>query len=260
MWRWGRWVDEPPAPQGPGDRRIRLLQLNFCGSNCNHGSVGAAVDALLQAILLQSPHLVLLNELCLAQAGRLSTLLDQAGMPMSGAFGITTGHSRCPGEAGRRWYGNAVFSGGAGIGAPDVIALPNRRRAREVRSAVSMVTGLHGVPVTVSSAHLVPRSHDPEFNGLQLAALVEAHGRLPESSAVVFGGDFNATPDQVAVVPPSGGRFREVDHAAGSPTYQGRKLDFIFLSRTRFEGLSAHTEQSRYSDHRQLWAEAMLKD
>lgn len=218
------------------------------------------MDALRDSILTQGPHMVLLNEVCLWQADRLTVLLENAGVSMSGALGATTGRSRCSGDPGEQWFGNAVFVSGQAIGGPELIQLPNSSGAGEVRSAVSLVAGFHGVPISVSSAHLIPQSYDPAMSDRQIQALAGFHNQLAESGrAVVFGGDFNMTPEQLTGVLPPAGHFQEVDFPRNRRTYKARKIDFIFMTTERFYALSGETKRSSYSDHRQLWGEAMLR-
>lgn len=254
IWLWGAWIAAPePEPVEEPARGLVILQFNVCGSKCNSGSVGGAIDALRDSILTSRPDLVLLNEVCLAQADRLWELLTNAGYRMSGALGITTGFSKCPGNPGECWYGNAVFSAGPGLDR-ELIALPNDPGVREARSAISMVTLVHGVVVRVSSAHLVPPGHNAGMNRRQMDVLATVHNRWAEQgSAVVFGGDFNTGPDEMAGIYRPAGQFNEVDAAHNRRTYGARKIDFIFMNSQSFYGLSAETKKSSFSDHRQLW-------
>lgn len=258
--RWGTWLPKPSTEAPPADGpAIRVLQFNMCGSSCNGGSNGGPVDALRDSILNQRPHIVMLNEVCLAQADRLVVLLETAGLAINGALGVTTGHSNCPGEPGQRWYGNAVFTRSAGIGNPELIELPNKPRARERRSAVAMTADLNGSQVWVSCAHLIPESYSG-MNTEQMRVIASVHNRLAESGqAVVLAGDFNAKPDQIRGIAAPDGQFQEVDFAGNHRTYRAHKIDYVFMNTGRFYGFSAHTTKSSYSDHRQLWGEATLR-
>ncbi|MGQ0679948.1 MAG: endonuclease/exonuclease/phosphatase family protein [Actinomycetota bacterium] len=256
LWRWGRWILEPESdPSGSDLLAFGILEFNFCGSNCLAGDVGAPVEDLANMILGSRPSIVLLNEICLAQADRLWSILDRAGYLTSGAFGATTGLTRCPGAAGQAWFGNAVFSRGPGLGEPELIALPNPVSARERRSAVAMVAEFRGEPVRAICTHLVPGGWDRSANLEQQRALAGAVDLLVQRCpAVVAGGDFNVLPQEVELY---GGRLVEVD-ARNRATYGRRKIDYIFLSRDHFYGPSAATVYTRHSDHRQLWATSTL--
>lgn len=254
IWIWGTWIAAPePEPVVEVARKLVILQFNVCGSKCNSGSVGGAIDALRDSILTSRSDLVLLNEVCLAQADRLWELLDNAGYPMSGVFGATTGFSRCPGNPGECWYGNAVFSAGPGLGR-ELIALPNDPEVQEARSAISMVTLVHGALVRVSSAHLVPPGYNAGMNRRQMDELAAVHNRWAEQgSAVVLGGDFNLGPEKIQGIYLPAGQFEEVDAARNRGTYKGHKIDYIFMNSQSFFGLSAETKKSSFSDHKQLW-------
>lgn len=256
LWRWGLWND----PVEPGGREphaeVRLMQFNVCGSACNEGDTGALVDGLRDLVLELSPDVVLLNEICLAQAGRLWERLQD--FAVSAAFAATAGVSRCPGVPGRRWYGNAVFSKREGIGAPEVTALSNRLRAVERRSVLTMRTPLAGLVALVSATHLMPKSR--ELNDRQLAELLAIQsGRAASGDVVVFGGDFNATPAELTKaegknVP----QFVEIDRAQ-APTFGTRKIDYILLDRRYFRRLDATAQASPLSDHRYLFGTARLR-
>ena len=246
---------EPPLDTSP---EVRLLQFNMCGSSCNRGSTGKVVTALRDSILAFQPDICLLNEACLAQIDRLWEQLDLAGYSYSACFGATSGRSQCPGPEGERWYGNAVLSRGVGIGEPGAIALPNKPHLHEQRSVISMAAELRGVPAIVSATHLA-QSKDGEFNPRQMTAVAKIQNeRAAAGNVVIFGGDFNATPDKLVEITGPQGRFREVDHADLSPTLNRRKIDYIFVDRTHFSGLSGSVTKSAVSDHRLLTARATL--
>lgn len=245
---------EPPLEASP---EVRLLQFNMCGSSCNKGSTGKLVTALRDSILDFQPDICLLNEACLAQVDRLWEQLDQAGYSYSACFGATAGRSKCPGPEGERWYGNAILSRGVGIGEPEEIALPNKPHLYEQRALISMTADLRGVPAIVSSTHLTPRTRDEEFNQRQMAAVAEIQkARADAGNVVVFGGDFNVTPDLIKGIVGPEGRFGEVDQADLAPTLNRRKIDHIFLDKAHFSRLSARVTKSAVSDHRLMrgWA------
>ncbi len=261
VWRWGHWVSRPssatPANDVPG---LRFLEFNMCGSACNKGDVIGVVDELGQSIVEYRPDIVLLNEACLGQVDRLWDQLTLMGYRMSACFGATTGTSRCPGAEGERWYGNAVFTRGSGIGAPEMLVLPNRSAVAEQRSVISMAADLRGVRALISATHLSPRSKDQVCNRLQISEVARIQNeKASAGNIVVFGGDFNATPDQLQEIYVPGGRFQEVDYVDNEATYSTRKIDFIFLNVQKFSGLSGQTATSRFSDHRSLKGQATLR-
>jgi endonuclease/exonuclease/phosphatase family metal-dependent hydrolase len=261
IWRWGRWTTHVAQP--PPDRDVtgvRFFQFNMCGSVCNEGDVQGVVNAIRDSVLSYRPDILVLNEACLAQADRLWEQLKRKNVTMTGCFGLTTGRSLCPGEDGKRWYGNAVFSMGAGIGAPELIALPNRPDRSEQRSVISMQTDLRGIKAFVSSTHLVPRGSDEEYNCKQITEVARIHNaRAGSGNVVVLAGDFNATPQQVAEVILPAGHFQDVDYADNEPTFSTRKIDYVFLNVESFHGLTGDATRSNYSDHRPLRGQAILR-
>lgn len=261
VWRWGTWVADPPEETAIGGKaHISLLQFNVCGSHCNKGGV-EVVDAMIRSIQRRPADVVILNELCLAQADDLWTKLKSRGLAVSGCFGASTGISRCPGEPNEGWYGNAVFSAGVGIGAPELHPLPTRPEAHEQRNATSMRSSLQGRDFHLSSVHLSPRSSKDDYNRRQIAEVARLHNaRVKAGEVVVLGGDFNVTADHLRSIYEPAGMFREVDYPLNSATYKNRKIDYIFLSRPHFEGLSGKVTQSKFSDHRPLLGEATLRN
>lgn len=231
----------------------------MCGSACNEGDTGRLVDVVRDAVLDFKPDACLLNEACLAQIDRLWDRLDLAGFTTSACFGATCGRSRCPGRPAERWYGNAVLSRGVGIGRPEAIELPNPPRVKEQRGAISMTAALRGVPATISSAHLVPGGRDGEFNRRQLAELARIQtDRAAAGGVVIFGGDFNTTPDQLESFAGPEGVFVDVDQTRPAPTFGRRKIDYILVDAAHFSGMSASVAKSAVSDHRLLRGRATL--
>ncbi|CAN5822776.1 hypothetical protein BH23ACT12_BH23ACT12_02480 [soil metagenome] len=260
VWRWGNWVAspllEPPLHASP---EVGFLQFNMCGSACNKGDTATVVDALRDSILDFKPDVCLLNEACLAQVDRLWDRLDLSGFTTSACFGATAGRSMCPGREGEQWYGNAILTRGVGMGEPEAIKLPNKPRLNEQRGAISMTCLLRGAPALVASAHLVPRGKDEEFNLRQIAELARIQNqRAAAGNVVIFGGDFNATPDRLNQITGADGRFRDVDHAGNAATLFRRKIDYILLDTRHFSRLSAAVTNSKLSDHRLLKGRATL--
>ncbi|MEX0790213.1 MAG: endonuclease/exonuclease/phosphatase family protein, partial [Actinomycetota bacterium] len=238
---------------------VKLLQFNMCGSACNKGDTRTVVDSLRDTILDFEPDICLLNEACRAQVDRLWDRLDLSGFTTSGCFGATAGRSECPGREGERWYGNAVLSRGVGIGKPEAIVLPNKPRLAEQRGAILMACDLRGTPAVVASAHLAPRGKDEEFNRRQISELARIQNeRAAAGNVVIFGGDFNATPDQLKEITGEGGRFLDVDHTGHAATFSKHKIDYILLDTGHFSRLSASVTKSGVSDHRLLKGRATL--
>ena len=250
-------VRPPPDSDVPG---VRFFQFNMCGSACNEGDVVGVVIAIRDSVLRSRPDVLALNETCLAQADRLWEQLRRRGVTMSGCFGATTGRSLCPGEEGKRWYGNAVFSLGVGIGSPELIALPNRPGRSEQRSVISMRTDLRGVESFVSSTHLIPRAWDEEYNRLQISEVARIHNACADAGhCVVLAGDLNGSPRQLSEITLPAGHFQDVDYADNEPTYSTWKSDYILLNTESFHSLSGDATRSIYSDHRPLRGQATLR-
>lgn len=261
VWRWGAWVPAPATePPPPGGTGVRFLQFNMCGSACNKGDVFGVVNALRDTILDYRPDIVLLNEACLGQVDRLWDELAARGHEVTACFGASTGRSLCPGAEGERWYGNAVLSAGAGTGEPQMLPLPNRPRLAEQRSVIAMTADLRGVQAWVSATHLAPRVKDLEYNRRQVTEVARIHhDRLAAGQPVVFGGDFNATPGDLAEIRGPGRGFRDVDHAGNGPTFKRDKIDYIFLDRGHFTDPTGEVTRSSFSDHRPLKGSATLR-
>jgi endonuclease/exonuclease/phosphatase family metal-dependent hydrolase len=230
------------------------------GSFGNRGDVVGVVNAVRDTVLKDRPDVMLFNEVCLGQADRLWEELNRRGFPTSACFGATTGRSNCTGAEGELWYGNAVFTKGPGIGEPEMIVLPNPPRRLEKRAIISMAADLYGVRALVSATHLAPRDRDEVYNRLQIAELVRLQNERAEAgSAVIFGGDLNARPEQLLELGLPGAHFQEVDHARNAPTFRRKKIDYIFLDRRYFSDLSGLVTRSKFSDHRPLKGRATLR-
>jgi endonuclease/exonuclease/phosphatase family metal-dependent hydrolase len=258
LWRWGNWLDEPPGGvPAPKPARLKLLQFNMCGSKCNRGGL-EVVDALARSIVARRTDVALLNEACLSQVEVLNERLRNRGFRSSGCFGASTGSSQCGGAEGERWYGNAVFVAGPGIGAPERWELANRPSAVEKRNVTSMYALLRERPVSVASAHLSPESSDG-YNARQIAEVADRYNSLAnEGRAVVLGGDFNTRIERVRELYLPSGSFSEVDDVSRAPSFKNRKIDYIFLSYPHFGEISGKVTRSQFSDHRPLLGEAVI--
>lgn len=261
VWRWGRWEASPSALDPDGEPpELKFLEFNMYGSFGNKGDIIGVVNAVRDTVLKDRPDVMLFNEVCLGQADRLWEELNRRGFPTSACFGATTGRSNCTGAEGERWYGNAVFTKGPGIGEPEMIVLPNAPRRLEKRAIISMAADLYGVRASVSASHLAPRDRDEVYNRLQIAELIRLQNERAEAgSAVIFGGDLNARPEQLRELGLPGSLFQDVDHARNAPTFGRKKIDYIFLDRRYFSDLSGLVTRSKFSDHRPLKGRATLK-
>lgn len=127
---------EPAAAAGP----VRVMHFNICGSICNHGVIdrpGATdiIDDVRNRVRDFRPHILTLNEVCIAQFQRLKALFAGGSWKMRGAFRPQRDDSRCRNGTS---YGDAVFSS-AGVHGLKVLQLPIRRTAR--RTAPSSASG-----------------------------------------------------------------------------------------------------------------------
>lgn len=237
--------------------QVTFLQFNICGSACNQGDVDRLVPRLRDVVLELDPDVVTLNEVCLAQADALTEQLR--GHAQSAAFAATAAVSRCPGEPGSRWYGNAILSKRPGVGAPEIAALPNRPKAVEQRSVLSMRTPLPDAVTVVSVTHLVPR-RNRKLNERQIAAVFALQSaRAGAGEVVVLAGDLNATPQQVSAAADIGG-FVDIDHLKAAPTLKGRKIDYVLLDGRYFTPLAATVRKmTELSDHRCLYGRTELR-
>jgi hypothetical protein len=103
----------PAAAAAP----VRVMHFNICGAICNHGVVDKVgggndiVDDARSRIVAIKPAIVTLNEVCIGQFNRLSTLLKGGGWTMNGTFRAQRNDDRCKAGSG---FGDAVFTA-AGI-------------------------------------------------------------------------------------------------------------------------------------------------
>jgi endonuclease/exonuclease/phosphatase family metal-dependent hydrolase len=245
-------ADTPPGT-------LSILQFNMCGNAC--GTRFAVADDLEAEISSRGrqPFVVTLDEICRGQYDRLL-----ANLPYHGHFEPTL-RNRC-------WdgsdYGVAVLVRSSDIAYVGSAPLP-ARAGGEPRTVTCVRTGLDRRGLVACATHL---DTDPANTGSQVGAVAEHAGAFRADAAVVVGGDFNTTPDRPALEPMDAG-FVEADAAddaftggcsrarcGGGPGYAHptRKIDYVFLSRGDFTGVSALVSTAAHSDHTPLWATATL--
>jgi endonuclease/exonuclease/phosphatase family metal-dependent hydrolase len=97
----------------------------------------------------------------------------------------------------------------------------------------------------------VPRSEDQFYNQLQISDVAGyLNPRAATGTAIVLGGDFNATPGQLGSIYASGsGEFREVDDPQNESTHSSGKIDYIFVNQQRFYNLTGDATATSVSDH-----------
>lgn len=250
------WVPADAETQ-PGT--LTILQFNMCGSAC--GTRLAVVRDLESQITgqVRPPYVVTLDEVCRVQYDRLL-----ADLPYQGHFQPTVRHRCWDGSD----YGIAVlvhsshveFAGSAPLPAP---------AGGERRAVACVRTTVQGKPLVACVTHL---DTDPANTPSQVATVAGHVDPFRAGAAVVVGGDFNATPDRRALGAMEAG-FAEADaahdaftggcsrHRCGDgPGYAHptRKIDYVFLSRGDFTGISAAVGFAPHSDHTPLWATATL--
>jgi endonuclease/exonuclease/phosphatase family metal-dependent hydrolase len=241
------------APPGT----LAILQFNMCGSACGTGFT--VVQDLEREITGRGrqPFVVTLDEVCRGQYDRLL-----ADLPYHGHFHPTVPHRCWDGSD----YGIAVLvrsndadhAGSAPLPAP---------AGGEPRAVTCVRTSVGGRSLVACATHL---DTDPANTTSQVAEVAAYAGQVP--GAVVVGGDFNARPDdrRMAVM---ADRFVEADDGGDAFTggcsrprcgtgsgyaHPTRKIDYVFLSRGDFTGVSARVTSAPHSDHAPLWATATV--
>jgi endonuclease/exonuclease/phosphatase family metal-dependent hydrolase len=246
-----------PAVADPAAGTLAILQFNMCGNAC--GTRFAVVDDLEWEItgLWRQPFVVTLDEVCRGQYDRLL-----ADLPYRGHFQPTV-LNRC-------WdgtdYGIAVLVRGGDVAHAGNAPLP-APAGGEPRAVTCVRATVRAEPLVACATHL---DTDPANTASQVAAVAAYAGRF--RGAVVVGGDFNARPHDPALTPMTG-RFVEADadhdaftggcsrtRCGTGPGYAHptRKIDYVFLSRGEFAGVSARVTDAPHSDHVALWATATL--
>lgn len=246
-------ADTPPGT-------LSILQFNMCGNACE--TRFAVVDDLAAEIASRGrqPFVVTLNEVCRSQYDRLL-----ANLPYRGHFQPTVPNRCWDGSD----YGLAVLVRSSDVAYAGSEPLP-APAGGEPRMVTCVRTALVGRPLVACATHL---DTDPANTAGQVAAVAHHAGGYRAGAAVVVGGDFNTTPGRPALAAMDAG-FVEADAAhdaftggcsragcgGGGPGYAHptRKIDYVFLSRGDFTGISALVTSASHSDHAPLWATATL--
>ena len=255
------------ARPASADVHITFFHFNACGNVCNHGSNGAVVDAIRDAILDLRPHAVSVNEVCRSQFRALQRHLDRGGYAMRGRWVLTnaTDHD-CDGHR----FGNGVLVRGEVLRSRSW-ALPFPED--ETRKLVCVATRFGGRRTDVCSTHITNGKHK-NAQVRRVARIVTPWVRA--GRPVVVMGDFNVTPtddrlDRLYVESlglGADGVFQEADagHGEGRPCRcgesthdSGRKLDYIFLSAPQWRWVSADATTSDHSDHDPIHGWATLR-
>ncbi len=253
------------APAAAAPASVSFLQFNMCGADCV-GTSQARANELTQAILINRPTVVSVNESCRADLTRVQTALSSAGYSMHLSFraSITGGRGGCAGSD----YGNAVLT----VAAPkdvDLTTFTAQAGGIDRRGMVCVLVS-QGTNIRVCSTHLLPGNAGLAVRNAQIAEVLKATAKYTVPVALL--GDFNEWPagrplDQV-YAPQHGGAAAGAYLEAGSVTAAGRpcrcgaatagsaKLDYIFLQASRWTPVSSRVSTAQTSDHRMLWATA----
>jgi endonuclease/exonuclease/phosphatase family metal-dependent hydrolase len=242
-----------PAAADPPPGTLAFLQFNMCGSGC--GTRFAVIGDVAREIRRHRPQplVVTLQEVCRGQYARLV-----ADLGYGGHFEPTI-RNRC-------WdgtdYGIAVL-----VRAGDVRYAGSWPLPSPAGGEPRTVTCVRTARLVACSTHL---DTDPANTPAQVAEVARRTGAFP--GPVVVGGDFNATPDKPAMGPMAA-RFSEADGSrrrftggcsrarCGSRAgyaHPTRKIDYVFLSRSAFTGVSVRIADAQHSDHAPVWVTATL--
>jgi endonuclease/exonuclease/phosphatase family metal-dependent hydrolase len=245
-------ADTPPGT-------LSVLQFNMCGNACE--TRFAVVDDLEAEIASrdQQPFVVTLNEVCRGQYDRLL-----ANLPYHGHFQPTVPNRCWDGSD----YGIAVLVRSSNVAYAGSTPLP-APAGGEARTVTCVRTAVQGRPLVACATHL---DTDPANTASQVAAVADHADGYRAGAAVVVGGDFNSTPGQPTLDPMDAG-FVETDAADDAFTggcsrarcgdgpgyaHPTRKIDYVFLSRGDFTGVSALVTSAPHSDHVPLRVTATL--
>jgi endonuclease/exonuclease/phosphatase family metal-dependent hydrolase len=244
-----------PRP-APADTRLRFFDFNMCGASCNDGDLGKVVTDIADRILAFRPHVATLNEACQGQVQRLEDQLRARGWRMGHVFRTQRHDDRCSPVGGKRLFGDAVLSA-APLGAKTIGNLPQSAGGWEDNRAVLCVNVRLTRDVLACVVHL--EANAPKVNAKQVTALARFIKPRAAKGPVVLAGDFNKEPGRLDPFndPRRGGQF--VDAAGGKITGNGKKIDYIFLSRDHFSDVTGGVKGAKYSDHRALYGSANLR-
>jgi endonuclease/exonuclease/phosphatase family metal-dependent hydrolase len=235
------------------------MQWNMAGVSKFDGSTGEPVDAIVRSVLNYFPRILTLNEVCRRQVQSLYDKLRASGYTMTYHFVPTIRAGGCGSSGSANDYGNAVFTRGSVIAFEPAIGLPNPE-GKEPRNLVCMRTDLGtNSRIRACSTHLSPADSEPTNNHQQRDRVAEVmRGWANAGTAVAVGGDFNITPNALQHIYSTGtGLFKEIDYPENAATHSRGKIDYIFLTASRYPSLSGDATNS-VSDHQLLKGSAYL--
>ena len=255
---------------------LTVLSYNVCGGSCkNHLTVEAWARRMERHLTENDADVILFQELCRGQFDALRrTLSGRYEGRWAGTVGDNEGCGKQWGSgadaaSNRRGFGLATFVRGSGsIVAERVWWLPNHG-TNEPRALHCVDAEPRGRRVRVCNTHLDWHADTQQVQAEFVARLVTPWAAdIP----VVLGGDLNAEPGERSMAlfyDHSGGRgvFQEVDETdrthfgdrcsakarrcrSGAGTDGTKKLDYIFLSRRHFDGVTGDAVAEKdVSDH-----------
>jgi endonuclease/exonuclease/phosphatase family metal-dependent hydrolase len=274
----------PPSPTGaeasgrasPGPS---ILTYNVCGGSCTKRmSLDEWNSRIIDQMESSDADVVLLQELCRGQyVGLQRALGDGYESRWAGTMSDNQG-------CGDQWsddlpddeaegFGIGIFIKGSGsIGPTHRIWLPNENDD-EPRALMCVDARLRGRYTRVCNTHL---DWHPDTEATQAAYVSEIVRPWAREMPLVFGGDLNAVPTSAAMAHFYGrtagaAALTEVDESdrnhfgsgcgkqarhcrSGEATRVGRKIDYIFLSRSHFYAANGQVAQldRDLSDHSML--------
>ncbi|MEU8814730.1 endonuclease/exonuclease/phosphatase family protein [Actinoplanes sp. NPDC048796] len=273
--------DGVEVAQPPG---LRFLAYNICGSggsraflctddmtNASRGEVPARAGEVERQVAEWNPDAVFLNEVCRNQYDAMDEKLETSGY--TGLFVRTATTANC-------WVDGGAGSADAGLAlfARNLSPLPARRldppgAVGEQYYLLCGDTTAQGTTIRVCSTHWT--ASDPAANRYQADQVEKiVNPWLDAGIPVVLGGDLNVEPGD-ETLDHLYTRFAEVgapcaDCRSGEATYDqwkppadrpDTKLDYIFLSRDHFTGLSGDAVDAdpTVTDHQALRGAARLR-
>jgi endonuclease/exonuclease/phosphatase family metal-dependent hydrolase len=277
------------AETASANTSYRFLHFNVCGSvskdqnsQCNGGAVDGIALHVRAAIQDYKPYMVSLNEICRSQFNKMLWDLNSAGIWSMHAHFTTTDTTTTNCEGGGGDFGNAILVREPIFGTPVTTNLPHVE-SNEQRKVTCLVTALARGTV-VCNTHIGTTEGYQEDQIIAVRNAVEPF--VTDGTPTVLMGDFNVEPNERRTAPepdhrlldriydinypdPYGfGLFRELDDTHTSTTAcrcgqattdsNTRKIDYIFVSRYDWTGLTAYVNSSLYSDHHQIRGTATL--
>jgi endonuclease/exonuclease/phosphatase family metal-dependent hydrolase len=246
--------------------QYRFLQFNTSGNVRYGGDPQAGVD-IGNSVLSLRPHVATINEICLNQAERLVSWVAQKGYPVQ-----MTHYGRIPefttSRGFRCKFGNALVSAGTGSQG-SAVHHPLDSGGLEPRAMTCADVRLPLV-VRACVTHLT-NGTDASRSSVRKAQITSVASKVNVTGIpVVLGGDMNVSPRGDSYNPDQldplyywqgVGQFLEVEgtrtgcdppFSPCAPTHGWRKIDYIFVDRWNWSGLSATTSSAAVSDHKLL--------